>query len=112
MVIVVFRSRFKEGADLDAYRELAAEMRAVVATQPGFVSIDSYQSDDGTRVSLECFETEDDVRAWRMHPAHRVAQRRGRDEFYAWYSVQVTEVVRSHELQLTPSTAPEQSGHS
>ena len=107
MVIVVFRSRFKAGADLDAYRVLSAEMREIVATQPGFVSIDSYESDDGSRVSLECFETEDDVRAWRMHPAHRVAQRRGRDEFYAWYSVHVTEVVRSHELQLTASVVTE-----
>jgi heme-degrading monooxygenase HmoA len=107
VVIVVFRSRFKAGADLDAYRVLSAEMREIVATQPGFVSIDSYESDDGSRVSLECFETEDDVRAWRMHPAHRVAQRRGRDEFYAWYSVHVTEVVRSHELQLTASVVTE-----
>ncbi len=107
MVIVVFRSRFKAGADLNAYRVLSAEMREIVATQPGFVSIDSYESDDGSRVSLECFETEDDVRAWRMHPAHRVAQRRGRDEFYAWYSVHVTEVVRSHELQLTASVVTE-----
>jgi hypothetical protein len=107
VVIVVFRSRFKAGADLNAYRVLSAEMREIVATQPGFVSIDSYESDDGSRVSLECFETEDDVRAWRMHPAHRVAQRRGRDEFYAWYSVHVTEVVRSHELQLTASVVTE-----
>ena len=107
MVIVVFRSRFKAGADLNAYRVLSAEMREIVATQPGFVSIDSYESDDGSRVSLECFETEDDVRAWRMHPAHRVAQRRGRNEFYAWYSVHVTEVVRSHELQLTASVVTE-----
>ena len=107
MVLVVFRSRFKTGADLDAYRELAAEMRALVADQPGFVSIDSYEAADGSRVSIECFETDEDVTAWRAHPAHRAAQRRGRGEFYAWYSVHVTEVVRSHEVHLTPSAAAE-----
>lgn len=106
MVIVVFRSRYKQGADLDAYQALATQMRELVATQPGFVSIESFEAPDGSHVSLECFETDDDVKAWRAHPAHRAAQQRGRDEFYSWYSVDTAEVFRSHELHLTP-TAPD-----
>ena len=105
MVIVVFRSRYKEGADIGAYAELAREMRELVATQPGFLSIESFEAPDGTHVSLEFFETDESAAVWRNHPAHREAQRRGRDEFYAWYSVHVADVVRSHELQLT-TTAP------
>lgn len=105
MVIVVFRSRFKDGVDVEAYGALAREMRELVATQPGFVSIETFEGPDGSRVSLEVFETDEAAVAWRGHPAHRAAQRRGREEFYAWYSVHVTEVLRSHELQLT-TTAP------
>ena len=105
MVIVVFRSRYKAGADLDAYRELAVEMRALVATQPGFISIESFGAPDGTHVSLEFFETGEAAAAWGSHPAHREAQRRGREEFYSWYSVHVADVIRSHELHLT-ATAP------
>ncbi len=105
MVIVVFRSRYKEGADLDAYGELAAQMRSLVGTQPGFLSIESFEAPDGTRVSLEFFETAEAATAWRDHPAHREAQRRGRDEFYSWYSVHTADVIRSHELHLT-TTAP------
>jgi len=105
MVIVVFRSRYKEGADLDAYRALAVEMRALVSTQPGFLSIETFEAPDGTHVSLEVFETDETAKAWRSHPAHRAAQQRGREEFYAWYSVHVADVIRSHELHLT-TTAP------
>ncbi len=101
MVIVVFRSRYKEGADLGAYGALAAEMRELVGTQPGFLSIESFDADDGTHVSLEFFETGEAAAAWRSHPAHVEAQHRGREEFYSWYSVHVADVIRSHELQLT-----------
>ena len=104
-MIVVFRSRYKVGADLDAYRELAGEMRELVGTQPGFLSIESFDAPDGTHVSLEFFETGGAAAAWRSHPAHQEAQRRGREEFYAWYSVHVADVIRSHELHLT-TTAP------
>ena len=65
MVIVVFRSRFKEGVDLGAYGALAEEMRELVATQPGFVSIESFEGTDGSRVSLEVFETDEAAVAWR-----------------------------------------------
>lgn len=105
MVIVVFRSRHKEGADLDAYRSLAVEMRELVATQPGFLSIESFEAPDGPHVSLEFFETDETAKAWRSNPAHRAAQQRGREEFYSWYSVHVADVIRSHELHLT-TTAP------
>ena len=104
MVIVVFRSRYKAGADLAAYEALAVEMYDLVASQPGFISIESYDAPDGSQVSLECFETDEDVRSGRGHPAHRAAQQRGRDEFYSWYSVDTAEVFRSHEMHLTPSS--------
>ncbi len=106
MVIVVFRSRYKEGADLDAYGALAREMRELVGVQPGFLSIESFDAPDGSHVSLEFFETGEAAAAWRNHPDHRAAQRRGREEFYSWYSVHVADVIRSHELHLTTTAPP------
>jgi heme-degrading monooxygenase HmoA len=34
------------------------------------------------------------MRAWRMHPEHRAAQKLARDRFYEEYSVQVCAVTR------------------
>jgi heme-degrading monooxygenase HmoA len=105
VVLVVFRSRYKEGADLDAHQALSLEMRELAGRQPGFLSLETFDGSDGTQVSLVYFATDEAATAWRGHPAHREAQRRGRDEFYAWYSVHTAEVLRSHELNLT-TTAP------
>ena len=106
MVIVVFRSRYKEGADLDRYQQLATEMQELVGRQPGFLSVEHFEAPDGSQVSLEFFETDDAATAWRSHPAHREAQRRGREEFYSWYSVHTAEVICSHELRLTTTAPP------
>ena len=105
MVVVAFRSRYKEGADLDAYAALVLEIAGLAAAQPGFLSIEDFDSADGCHLALVFFETVDSATAWRDHPVHRAAQQRGRDEFFSWYSVHVAEVLRSHELQLT-TTAP------
>jgi len=106
MFLVVFRSRFRPDADLEAYAALSRHMHELVAQHPGFISIESFETPDGQDVSLELFESEESVKAWRSHPEHREAQRRAREEFYSWYSVQASEVVRSYEHALTtPETA-------
>jgi len=40
------------------------------------------------------FESEEGMRAWRMHPEHRAAQRKARELYYSEYSLQVCELVR------------------
>ena len=40
------------------------------------------------------FEAEEAMRAWRMHPEHRAAQKLARERYYAEYSVQICEVKR------------------
>ena len=96
MVIVIFRTRLKDGADQDALAALTREMRACVRTVPGFVSIKEFQAADGEGVAIAEFETMDAVEAWREHPDHRQAQERGRKEFFSRYRVQVGEVVRDY----------------
>lgn len=96
MVIVIFRTRLKDGADQDALAALTREMRNRVRTVPGFVSIKEFLATDGEGVAVAEFETMDAVEAWREHPDHRRAQERGRKEFFSRYRVQVGEVVRDY----------------
>jgi heme-degrading monooxygenase HmoA len=107
MVIVVFRSRFRSDADIDAYEALSARMHALVEGHPGFISIENFEEPDGTSVSLELFETADSAASWRRHPEHLEAQRRGREEFYSWYQVHTSTVTRSHEFHFDASGASE-----
>jgi heme-degrading monooxygenase HmoA len=93
MVVVVFRSRLRADAPAD-YPQLAERMLSLARAQPGFRSFKSFRAEDGERLSLIEFESEEAERAWRDHPEHRLAQRRGRAEFYAEYRLQVCEPLR------------------
>ena len=93
MIVTVFRSRLREGLR-DDYLALVARMVELAKTMPGYISHKGFFADDGERVTIVEFESHETLRAWRMHPEHRDAQRSGRDIYYDEYSVQICEVVR------------------
>ena len=93
MVLVVFRSRLR-AEHAEEFHALADEMMALAEAMPGFVSYRVYTAPDGERASLIEFETAEQLRAWREHPRHREAQRRGRERFYEEYTLQVGEPAR------------------
>ncbi len=100
MIVVLFRSRNRPDADLDEYAKRGKRMRELVEQHPGFISIENFESADGEELSLEIFENDDSVKAWRANPEHRETQRWAREELYSWFSVTVTEVIRRHETDL------------
>jgi heme-degrading monooxygenase HmoA len=93
MVVVVFRSRLSVEAG-DEYSEMAAEMLATAQEMPGFVEFKSFKSDDGERVSLVYWQDHETMAAWRNHPRHRIAQGKGRAKWYAYFRVEVADIVR------------------
>jgi heme-degrading monooxygenase HmoA len=93
MIVTVFRSRLVPGVD-DEYGPVADRMDELAATMPGYISHKGFLAEDGERVTVVEFESEEGVRAWRMHPEHVEAQRKGRQIYYSEYRIQVCEVVR------------------
>jgi heme-degrading monooxygenase HmoA len=104
MVIVVFRTHVKPQADLAKLNALNQEMGALVSTMPGFVSLKDFSAPDGEFLVLAEFESLDSVDAWKAHPEHLVAQRRGREEFFADYHIQVCNVLRT--ADFTAASGP------
>lgn len=98
MPLVIFRSRLRS-EHLDAYQTLAPEILELARSMPGFQSFKSFTAEDGERVSLIEFASEETLAAWRNHPDHIAAQQRGKDAFYAEYRIQVCEVVRDYGSQ-------------
>jgi heme-degrading monooxygenase HmoA len=90
-IVTVFRSRLRPDASDHGYHELATEMESRARAMPGFVDFKSFDAPDGERVSLIMFDTREHQEAWRRDPEHRAAQKRGRDQFYSEYSIQVCE---------------------
>jgi heme-degrading monooxygenase HmoA len=95
VVVTVFRSRLRPGVE-SAYKEVAAEMSRLVQLTEGFIDEKFYESPDGERVTIARFADLASEQAWATNPEHLAAQRRGRDEFYSWYDIAITEELRSH----------------
>jgi len=89
-IVTVFRSRLRDGVE-KAYAQTAAEMSRLVRTVDGFIDEKLYVAPDGERVTIVRFRDVASQRTWSQHPQHLLAQRRGRDEFYAWYDICVAD---------------------
>ena len=75
-------------------------MEAAARAMPGFVDFKTFVADDGERVSIVVFDSPEAHAAWRDDPRHRAAQRRGREEWYAEYRIQVCALERERTFQL------------
>jgi heme-degrading monooxygenase HmoA len=93
MVITIFRSRLRP-EHRHEYEPVAERMDELARAMPGFVSIKTFTAEDGERVSVVEFASEEAQAAWRDHPEHRRAQRLGRERFYSDFTIQVCRVER------------------
>jgi heme-degrading monooxygenase HmoA len=98
MVVVVFRSRLTAEAG-DDYSQMAEEMLATAQEMPGFVEFKSFKSDDGERVSLVYWQDHETMAAWRNHPRHRIAQTNGRAKWYAYFRLEVADILRETKFE-------------
>jgi len=96
MVVVVFRSRIREDADIAALELVGERMGELARAMPGFISYKDFASGDGEYVSIVEFADFDTLRAWRQHPEHREVQERSRREFMSEYHIQVCTPVRDY----------------
>lgn len=92
MVLTVFRNRLRP--DARDYPEMAARMSELAKRMPGYVSHKTFVAEDGERVTIVEFESEEAQRAWRMHPEHLEAQKKGRQAFYSEFRLQICTVQR------------------
>jgi heme-degrading monooxygenase HmoA len=69
-------------------------MAELACTMPGYLSHKSFVADDGERVTIVEFESEEAQRAWSMNAEHVAAKKKGRESFYSEYSIQVCTVAR------------------
>lgn len=95
MVVVLFRSALTDEAGAD-YRAMADEMLARARTMPGFIDFKSFRAEDGERLSVIRWESQETMRCWAEDARHRAAQRLGREQWYRYFRVEVAEIVRAY----------------
>lgn len=88
MVTVVFGTRMREDADLEAVQSAAAAMLERLMEKPEFEFVDAktFAAEDGETLVVARFGSEKGLHAWRDDPGHRVVIERGMAEFLetAW----------------------------
>lgn len=94
-IVVLFQATLKPDADVQAYESLNAHLEELVGQTPGFLGVKDYRSADGEEIGIIRFASAEALRAWAMHPEHVVAQRRGREEFYESYIIEIAEIRRA-----------------
>jgi heme-degrading monooxygenase HmoA len=93
MIVTVFRSRLMPGVK-EEYVTLADRMSELARTMPGYISHKGFLAEDGERLTVVEFESEEGMRAWRANADHVAAKKKGRQSYYSEYSVQICDVVR------------------
>ncbi len=99
MMVVVFQVTMREGQG-PRYFELAGELRPILETIDGFISVERFESlsTPGKYVSLSFWRDEAAIHEWRREGPHRLAQELGKREIFANFRISVAEVVRDYTL--------------
>ncbi|MCB5174938.1 antibiotic biosynthesis monooxygenase family protein [Microvirga lenta] len=98
MIVVVFRSRLQPGVE-KTYTETAQSVVPAAMEVPGYISHKVFTAEDGERVTIVEYESEDAMKDWARDPRHVAAKRLGRQDFYADYKVQICSLLRERSFK-------------
>ena len=101
MVVVIFRSRTRDDADLAAMDAMGERMYSLARAMPGYLSYKEFQAADGETLTLVEFEDEASLLAWRHQSEHAAGQARARAEFFADYQITVCAPQRAYRFSTT-----------
>ncbi|HEV7915161.1 MAG TPA: antibiotic biosynthesis monooxygenase [Albitalea sp.] len=97
MIAVIFEVTPSEG-QRERYLDIAAELKPMLETIDGFISVERFQSltTPGKMLSLSFWRDEAAVRRWRELGEHRGAQHAGRESVFDDYRLRVAQVIRDY----------------
>ncbi len=80
------------------YLDLAAELKPILETIDGFISVERFESltEKGKILSLSFFRDEEALAAWRNVPLHRKDQGKGRAKIFQDYRLRIAGVIRDY----------------
>ncbi|HVQ86975.1 MAG TPA: antibiotic biosynthesis monooxygenase [Actinomycetes bacterium] len=96
VIVVLFSGVDRPDMNVEEYGRASARMRELVASIPGFISFNSYTSEDGEELVVARFDSLDALEAWRTHPEHLDTQAKDRSSWSQEYWAQVSSTVREY----------------
>lgn len=93
---VIFTSHQR---DDEGYARVSDRMAELARQQPGYLGIESVRGDDGIGITVSYWRDLDSIRAWKANAEHRLAQERGRADWYSRYVTRVSKVEYHYDFE-------------
>lgn len=99
MLAVIFEVHLSDGRR-EEYLSIASELRSLLASIDGFISIERFSSlnEEGKILSLSFWRDEEAIQRWRKLEEHRQAQGKGISRVFKDYRLRVAEVCRDYSM--------------
>src|SRR3954453_3901024 len=99
MIAVIFEVWPKPEHRQD-YFELAADLKPILQTIDGFISVERFESltEKGKILSVSFWRDEAALQAWRNTMEHRRTQAKGRAKIFADYHLRIASVIRDYSM--------------
>ncbi|HHG8773627.1 TPA: antibiotic biosynthesis monooxygenase [Raoultella planticola] len=100
MIAVLFEAEVTPARQA-RYLNLAAELKPLLVTIDGFISIERFQSltTPGKILSLSWWRDEEAVLAWKRNLCHQAAQEEGRATIFSAYQIHIAQVIRAYGVE-------------
>jgi heme-degrading monooxygenase HmoA len=85
-------------SDDTGYARMMERMLELVRRQPGYLGHDAFREDD-RGINVSYWTDPAAAAAWKQVHEHTVAQHRGREAWYADYTVRIAQVDRDYTMQ-------------
>ena len=91
VIFTSLRTDYQQG-----YAGTAKRMVELAALQPGFLGAESVRDAEGLGITVSYWQDEAAIAAWKQQAEHRLAQERGKRDWYAGYRVRIAKVERTY----------------
>lgn len=93
---VVFTSQRTDGDR--GYGEVAEQMEGLASQQQGFLGVESAR-DSELGITVSYWESLEAIKNWKENLTHKLAQDKGKEEWYKNYTVRVCKVERAYSFE-------------
>lgn len=94
---VIFSSQRTEGDN--GYGRMADKMVELASQQNGFLGVEDAR-DEGLGITVSYWDSLQSIKEWKENSAHRVAQNKGKSEWYKNFSLRVCKVERHNFFEI------------
>ncbi|RAK22204.1 heme-degrading monooxygenase HmoA [Anoxybacillus vitaminiphilus] len=91
---VIFTSERTEGDN--GYEKMADKMVELASKQQGFLGVESVRDQNGIGITVSYWESLEAIQNWKDNAMHKVAQEKGKTEWYKRFGLRVCKVERDN----------------